>query len=252
MNTPKLTKRQRRLLGPQQPEDTTTFKSHFRMQPLNALTKNQGVTISHYNNGDQLLLGGTAGTGKTYLALALALQDVMAGDTEQKSVTVIRSVVPTRDVGFLPGTEADKAAVYEAPYIAICTELFGRADAYQILKTKGVLRFMSSSFVRGTTLLDTIVIVDEFQNMTSHELHSVFTRIGHGCRVVFCGDLRQNDLGSKRSETSGFSDFLRIIDDMDEFKIVTFTRDDVVRSKLVKSYILARDQLEEDGLIKAL
>ncbi len=253
MNTPKLTKRQRRLLGQKEPEDTAVFKSHFKMMPLVPLTKGQDKTIKAYDSGKQIVLSGSAGTGKTFLALALALRDILAGDTEQKRIIIIRSTVSTREIGYLPGNETDKAAVFEAPYIAICTELFGRADAYQILKTKGVIQFMSTSFVRGITLNNAIVIIDEGQNLTSHEANSVITRLGKDTRVIVSGDIKQSDLGQGKSrERSGFSDLLKIFAEMDEFDIINFSKEDIVRSGLVKSYIITRDELEEDGIISPL
>lgn len=251
--TKPLTKRQRRLMeGSVKEVDTPTFKTHFRMQRIEPLTSNQSLAMSAYRAGDNLLLVGSAGTGKTFLALAMTLQDIIAGDTPQNKVVIIRSVVPTRDMGFLPGNEAEKTAVYEAPYIGICTELFGRSDAYSILKSKGVLEFTSSSFVRGTTIKDSLVIIDEMQNMTAHELHTIITRIGENSKVFFCGDIRQNDLASKSREKSGFVDFFKVLQSMKEFTPVEFTQADIVRSSLVKSYILAREELEEDGVISPL
>jgi phosphate starvation-inducible protein PhoH len=168
-------------------------------------------------------------------------------DKSFNKVFIIRSVVPTRDMGFLPGNQKEKMKVYEAPYQDIARKLFNRGDAYEILKTKNIVEFMSTSFVRGITLDDCVIIVDEVQNMNAMELHSVMTRVGENCKIIFCGDVRQDDLTSERKkELSGLREFLRIIDSMEEFDFIEFTAEDIVRSDLVKSYIIARSKLGLD------
>jgi len=219
-------------------------KLNFTLKKINPLTENQKRTFGAYNINKHLLLIGTAGTGKSFLSIYLGMQDIMEQKTHEKMI-IIRSVVPTRDMGFLPGSNKEKSKVYEAPYYAIFSELFGRGDAYEYLKNKNLVEFMTTSFVRGIT------IVDEFQNMTASELHSVFTRIGKNCRVVFAGDIKQNDFTYKR-EQSGFGDFFKVLDKMRDFSIIEFDRNDIVRSDLVKSYIIAREKLEDIGLITPL
>jgi phosphate starvation-inducible protein PhoH len=163
-------------------------------------------------------------------------------DTLQNKIYIVRSVVPTRDMGFLPGNQKEKMRVYEAPYYAICTELFGRSDAYDILKQKNAIEFMSTSFVRGITMNDCYVIVDEMNNCSFHELDSVITRIGKNCRVMFCGDFRQSDL-TKDQERAGLKDFMKVIYKLSGFEYIDFLEDDIVRSKLVKEYIIARQKM---------
>lgn len=241
-STKPLTKRQRRLMdGAVQQVDTPTFKTHFRMQRVEPLTDNQSLAMAAYNRGDNLLLHGMAGTGKTFLALAMALQDMMAGDVAQKKVTIVRSVLPTRDIGFLPGSIEEKIGVYEAPYIALCTELFGRADAYSILKSKGVIEFIPTSFVRGVTIQDSIIILDEVNNCTFHEIDSIITRPGKNCRLLICGDMRQSDL-TREQERAGLGDFIRIVDRMKSFSHIEFEEEDIVRSDLVKEYLIAKER----------
>ena len=150
----------------------------------------------------------------------------------------MRSAVPTRDIGFLPGNEKEKSAIYEEPYKDICIELFQRGDAYEILKTKGLVNFMTTSFIRGITLRDAVIIVDECQNMSFHELDSIITRVGENCRIIFCGDFRQSDLNK-----NGLKDFVRIIKAMDQFDLVDFEIKDIVRSGFVKDYITAKTDL---------
>lgn len=241
-STKPLTKRQRRLMeGAVQQVDVPTFKTHFRMQRVEPLTDNQSLAMTAYNRGDNLLLHGMAGTGKTFLALAMALQDMMAGDVAQKKVTIVRSVLPTRDIGFLPGSIEEKIGVYEAPYIALCTELFGRADAYGILKSKGVIEFIPTSFVRGVTIQDSIIILDEVNNCTFHEIDSIITRPGKNCRLLICGDMRQSDL-TREQERAGLGDFIRIVDRMKSFSHIEFEEEDIVRSDLVKEYLIAKER----------
>jgi len=183
-----------------------------------------------------------AGTGKTFLALSKSIDALMSNKGVQNKIYIVRSVVPTRDMGFLPGNQKEKMKVYEAPYYAICTELFDRSDAYEILKQKNAIEFISTSFIRGITMNNCYVIVDEVNNMTFHELDSVITRIGKGCRVLFCGDFRQSDL-TKEQERSGLKDFMRVINKLNDFVHVDFLEQDIVRSKLVKEYIIARQKL---------
>jgi phosphate starvation-inducible protein PhoH len=214
------------------------------------LTDNQRITFDAFEDGKHLLLAGTAGTGKSFLSIYLGIKEILEKQ-EQKKLVIIRSVVPTRDMGFLPGTNAEKAKVYEAPYYSIFAEIFQRGDAYEYMKKKEVVEFITTSFVRGITIRDSIVIIDEFQNMTAGELHTVFTRIGKNCRVVFAGDLKQTDLTTKK-EYSGFSDFIKILKKMKSFSIIEFNKQDIVRSSLVKEYIIAREDLEDFGEIEPI
>jgi phosphate starvation-inducible protein PhoH len=245
----RLTKRQKRVLRQEQVIDKSgelNIGGKFKPKRITPMTDTQEAAFDAYREGYNLMLHGTAGTGKTFIAVYLALESVLGASVHNK-VFICRSVVPTRDMGFLPGNQKEKMRVYEAPYADITKKLFDRGDAYDILKTKHLVEFMSTSFIRGITLDNCILIVDEVQNMSSMELHSVMTRVGENCRVIFCGDMGQDDLTSERKkELSGLRDFLRIIDNMKEFSFVEFTTDDIVRSDLVKSYIIVRSQLGLD------
>lgn len=213
----------------------------FKMRSCVPITQTQEETFDAFDKGENLLLHGLAGTGKTFISMYLALREVLE-ENKYKQVIVIRSVVPTRDIGFLPGNAKEKSKIYEGPYYAICNELFGRGDAYDILKAKNTIDFMTTSFLRGTTINNAVVIVDEVNNMTLHELDSVITRLGKNCRIIFCGDFRQSDL-SKESERKGLHEFMKILQDMRSFTHVEFTQDDIVRSGLVKQYIITKDRL---------
>ena len=249
----KLTKKERRIQrqsGTEGGGAAVTDRLNFSLKRITPLTDNQRLTFESYNRNKHLLLVGTAGTGKSFLSVYLGMTDIMEHKSHEKMI-IVRSVVPTRDMGFLPGSNKEKSKVYEAPYYSIFSELFGRGDAYEYLKTKNVVEFMTTSFVRGITINDAVIIVDEFQNMTPGELHSVFTRIGKNCRVVFAGDIKQNDLAGKRDQ-SGFMDFFKVINRMKDFEVIEFTRDDIVRSDLVKQYIIAREDLESVGAVDPL
>jgi len=215
---------------------------NFDLRKILPKTKNQIRTFDEYEIGNHLLLQGVAGTGKTFISLYLALNEVLSGKSEKKKVVIVRSVVPTRDMGFLPGSQKEKQKVYEAPYYSIFAELFGRGDAYEYLKTKGVVDFISTSYIRGLTLTDSIIVVDEMQNLSFHELDSIVTRIGLNTRILFCGDFRQSDL-EWQGDRRGILDFMRVINTIGAFKTISFDEDDIVRSKLVRDYILAKLEL---------
>ncbi len=238
----RLTRKQRRIQQQGQAEENS-LKLNFRLKNIEPLTENQRLTFEKYHDGKNLLLHGIAGTGKSFLSIYLSLQNILSDPSRYKKLIIVRSVVPTRDMGFLPGNNKEKTKVYEAPYQAIFTELFGRGDAYEYLKNKGVVDFISTSFIRGITLNDCIIVVDEIANMTLHELDSVITRVGKNCKIIFCGDFRQSDF-TKEHEKNGLTDFMRIIQRMRTFDYVDFTEHDIVRSAMVKEYIIAKDRLK--------
>ena len=196
------------------------------------LTQNQ---ILAFESDKHLVLHGVAGTGKTFISCYLAFDDMIKGLYDR--LIIIRSAVPTRDMGFLPGSEKDKSAVYEEPYKNIAIELFDRGDAYDILKTKGLVHFMTTSFIRGVTLKDSVILIDECQNMTFHELDSIITRVGRDCRIIFSGDFKQTDI-----KNNGIRPFLKILKMMGSFDLIDFEVKDIVRSDFVKEYIIAREK----------
>ena len=216
-------------------------QNHFSLRTISPLTLNQSSTFKAFEQGKHLLLHGVAGTGKTYISLYLALNEIL-NKSRYKQIVIIRSVVPSRDMGFLPGTAKDKAKVYEDPYKMICDDLFGRGDGYEILKTKRLVDFNTTSFLRGMTFNDSIIIVDECQNMIQQELDTVMTRVGNNCRILFCGDFRHTDL-AKHEERRGLLTFMNILDKMSCFEKIEFGKEDIVRSALVKSYIISKLEL---------
>ena len=218
----------------------------FTMRKILPLTPSQSDLFDSYKQGYNLAAIGTAGTGKTMCAMYLALSDVLQRG-EYEKVVVIRSAVQTREQGFMPGSKAQKEAVFEQPYTDITNDLFDRGDAYQILKSKGMVQFMSSSFVRGLTFDNSIIIVDECQSMTYHELDSIITRVGESSKIIFCGDTKQDDLQQSRNKAdiSGLHDFIKVLEAIPSFDVVRFGVDDIVRSGLVREYIIAKTRLLE-------
>lgn len=211
--------------------------NNLELAEIEPLTKTQ---LAVFESTNHLLLHGCAGTGKTFISLYLALDDV--DKRQYEKIIIIRSAVPTRDVGFLPGTEEEKARAYEQPYIDMCSELFYRGDAYSLLKEKQVIQFRTTSHIRGTTWNDAVVIVDECQNMSFHELDSVITRIGANCRVIFCGDFFQSDL-----KDTGIKKFMPILIEMQEFDFIEFKPEDIVRSDLVKNYLITKYRIYNES-----
>ena len=213
--------------------------------PIEPLTDNQKLFFESYADDKQIVAYGCAGTGKTFIALYNALKDVLNEITPYEQIYIVRSLVATREIGFLPGDHDDKAALYQIPYKNMVKYMFQLPTEtdfemlYGNLKQQETIKFWSTSFLRGTTLDNSIIIVDEFQNMNFHELDSIITRVGENSRIVFCGDGRQSDL-IKDKERNGISDFMDVLRKMPSFDIIEFDINDIVRSGLVKEYLVAK------------
>ena len=218
------------------------------MVPIEPITPNQRTAFAHYNEGKNLFLYGAAGTGKTFITLYMALKQVLDPLTPYNKVVLVRSLVSTREIGFLPGDHEDKSALYQIPYKNMVKYMFELATDNDFemlwgnLKAQESVTFWSTSFIRGTTLDASIVIVDESQNLNFHELDSIITRVGEDTKIMFCGDAAQTDL-IRTNEKNGILDFQKIISMMPEFAQVEFGIDDIVRSGLVKSYITSKHTL---------
>lgn len=223
-------------------QESSIQKQNLSLKTIDPITENQKLAFQQWKKGQNLLLHGLAGTGKSFISLYLALKEIYNPKSFYKNILIVRSVVPTRDMGFLPGSIKEKTKVFEQPYQGICSDLFGRGDAYEVLKTKHIVDFTTTSFIRGNTFHDTIVIVDEVNNLTFHELDSVITRLGNNCRIILCGDYRQSDL-IYNNDRSGLLTFMEVLDMIKSFSHVEFEIDDIVRSGLVKEYIIAKTKL---------
>lgn len=210
------------------------------LKSFQPLTENQAKFFEAYKRGDYFMgLFGSPGTGKTFIALYKALEEVLDKSNPFKNIVVVRSAVQTRDQGFLPGSIEEKQEIYEQPYKEICQTLFDRPDAWDRLKEQGYARFITTTAIRGISIDDAIIIVDECQSMTFHELNTVMSRTGYRSKILFSGDMKQNDLVKSRNDTSGLQEFIKIAKSMRDFTGVEFTVDDIVRSSLVKSWIMA-------------
>lgn len=240
----RLSKRQQRLHEKGLMKFPTIQQLNFELKHIQPITDNQVITFNSYDKGDNLFLHGCAGTGKTFISMYLALKEIENGRSRRRKLVIIRTAQSSKDIGFLPGNEKQKLEVYEAPYKAICAELYHRDDAYDILKHKGVIEFHSTSFLRGTTIDDAIIMVDEVQNCRYVELRTVLTRTGDKSRVVLCGDTKQDDLTSERfKETSGLRDMMKVFERMGAMSTVQFEIDDIVRSGFVRDFIIAENEL---------
>ena len=233
-----------------------TAKQMKRKKPINTdmlrdiepLTQNQQVLFNAYAENKNLIAYGCAGTGKTFITLYNAIKDVLSPTTPYEKIYIVRSLVATREIGFLPGDHEDKSTLYQIPYkhmVKYMFEMSSDADfemLYGNLKTQGTIDFWSTSFIRGTTFDNAIIIVDEYQNLNFHELDSIMTRVGQDSKIMFCGDATQSDL-TKTNERNGIMDFMRVLRLMPSLDIIEFGVEDIVRSGLVKEYILAKMEI---------
>lgn len=215
--------------------------STLQLKEIHPLTETQGKVFDLYNNTEQqLVLTGFPGVGKSYLALYLALNDLLYGDRGYEKIIIVRSLVKGREIGHLPGSVSEKQDPFFAPYYDICNDLFNRGDATEILIKKDLIQFENTSFLRGLTFNNCIVIIDEMQNENFQGLETILCRNGRNCRMLFCGDKAQTDLLYSKHDVSGHDKFLSILENMEEVDIVRFCVDDIVRSKLIKSYIIEK------------
>jgi len=218
------------------------------MRVIDPLTDNQEILFQSYKKDQNIVAYGAAGTGKTFITLYNALKDVLDERSPYEKIYIVRSLVATREIGFLPGDHEDKSSLYQIPYKNMVKYMFEMPDdsafemLYGNLKTQGTISFWSTSFIRGTTLDNCIIIVDEFQNLNFHELDSIITRVGENSKIMFCGDATQSDL-VKTAEKNGIIDFMRILNVMPSIDVIEFGVEDIVRSGLCKEYLIAKTEL---------
>jgi phosphate starvation-inducible protein PhoH len=228
-------------------EKTEVFKENFintyKLAKIRPITETQEKVFDSYHNDKNLVCYGSAGSGKTFLSIYLAMLSISI--RKYQKLIIIRSAVPSRDVGFLPGKISEKMAVYELPYQGIFNELYHSPKAYESFKTNGLVEFESTSFLRGITLNNSIVIFDEAQNATDNELNTVLTRIGENSRIILCGDFYQNDLKDTKQKSGLFS-IINILGRMNEVDLIQFGIEDIVRSGFVKNYIIAKENYNKE------
>jgi phosphate starvation-inducible PhoH-like protein len=216
------------------------------IKSIQPMTRHQGDVFNGWGDGVNFTLSGSAGTGKTLIATYLALQDLFEQNGLYKKIVFIRSAVPTREIGFLPGTQEEKMEVYETPYMQIFDFLFKKKQQYKFMKEAGLVEFHSTSFLRGQTFDDCIIILDEAAGLTYHEISTVLTRIGNNTKIVVIGDVKQNDLLYKKNDVSGFAKFLKVSSRIPSMRQVTFNIQDIVRSGFVKEFLIADETFEEE------
>ena len=222
--------------------------TYSQLNEIKPVTDSQKVVFDSWKQGLNQFLFGCAGTGKTFVSLYLALSEVLKNDTPYDKVVMVRSLIPTREIGFLPGDEEDKAALYQVPYSNMMQFMFEQPNEqafeslYNRIKAQGSFYFLSTSFLRGLTFDNTIIIVDECQNLNFHELDTIITRVGQDSKIFFCGDFSQSDL-TKTHERNGLMDFLQILKEMEEFNCVEFNIGDIVRSGFVRNYLIQKTKL---------
>jgi predicted ribonuclease YlaK len=222
------------------------------MVTVSPVTDNQKIAFKDYKDGKNLFLYGAAGTGKTFITLYMALQEALRNETKYDCVYIVRSAVPTREIGFLPGDEEDKTALFQVPYQNMVKFMFEQPNEqafnllYDRLKNQGSLMFLTTSFLRGITLDNAIIIVDEAQNLNFHELDTIITRVGMDSKIMFCGDFFQSDL-QKHSEKEGIKHFMSILRGMKSFSNIEFTLGDIVRSGMVKEYLISKIKKEQEN-----
>lgn len=212
------------------------------LKTFEPITTSQEKVYEAWDEGSHLVMAGTAGTGKTFIGMYLGLEYILDKQWPADRLIVIRSIVPTREIGFLPGSIKEKIDAYTGPYKSICAQLFDEKEAFDRLVAQGALEFTSTSYLRGETFDNAVILVDEMQNLTFHELDSVITRVGMNCRVIFCGDYHQTDF-QKKDDKRGLHKFINIIEHMNKFDIVNFTWSDIVRSDFVRDYIMTKEML---------
>ena len=222
--------------------------SSSNLLKIKPITESQKTVFETWKKGQNQFLFGCAGTGKTFVSLYLAMQDVLNLQTKYEKVVLVRSLIPTREIGFLPGDEEDKAALYQVPYSNMMQFMFEQPNEqafeslYNRIKSQGSYYFLSTSFLRGLTFDNSIIIVDECQNLNFHELDTIITRVGQDSKIVFCGDFSQTDL-TRTNERNGLMDFLQILQEMEEFNCVEFNIGDIVRSGFVRNYLIQKTKL---------
>lgn len=213
------------------------------LKQIKPITNSQKLMMESYFQGNHVVASGSAGTGKSYIAVWLALNTILDPRSPQDKIIIIRSPTTCKNQGFLPGTLEEKETIFTAPFLDIFEDLLGKSKSYENMVTAGLVEFHTTSYLRGRDLKNSVIILDECQSATFHELNTVISRLGVDSRILILGDISQNDLIDKRYEESGMLDMLKIINKISSFDVINFTRDDIVRSDFVREWIIAKEDL---------
>lgn len=247
MQQARLTKREKRIQRQNKRKEqkpTPETRINFSLRHIDPLTQNQKRFFDAYDRGSELImLKGSAGTGKSFIAIYKALEELLESNSQYSKLIIVRSAVQSREIGHMPGSAKEKVKLFEMPYMQICSDLFDGKDPYTLLSNRGVIEFTTTSFIRGLTFNDSIIVADEVQNMTFPELATIMTRVGENSKIIFCGDFRQNDLYRRERDQSGLLKFMRVLNKMNSSVSIEFNTSDVVRSGIVKEFLIA---VEED------
>lgn len=211
-----------------------------RGRPVRCKTLGQYEYVRAIRSNELTFAVGPAGTGKTYLAMALAV--VALRNKEVERIVLTRPAVEAGEkLGFLPGDLSQKVDPYLRPLFDALYEMMG-AESYQRLQERGVLEVAPLAYMRGRTLSDSFIILDEAQNTTPEQMKMFLTRFGAGSRVVVTGDITQTDLPAGRQ--SGLKQALEVLRDVPGIAMVTLDQSDVVRHDLVQAIVRAYESYE--------
>ena len=214
-----------------------------RGRPIRCKTLGQYQYVKAIRDHELTFAVGPAGTGKTYLAMALAV--VALRNKEIERIVLTRPAVEAGEkLGFLPGDLNQKVDPYLRPLYDALYDMMG-AESYQRLQERGTLEVAPLAYMRGRTLSDSFILLDEAQNTTPEQMKMFLTRFGAGSRVVVTGDITQTDLPSGKQ--SGLLQALEVLDGIPEIAIVRLGKGDVVRNDLVQTVVKAYEAYERKG-----
>ena len=215
--------------------------------PIEAIGPAQTEAFAKYKENKNLFLTGSAGTGKTFVLLYLAFADVFDDESPYDKVILIRSLLPSRDAGFHSGSLEEKANYYQAPYRQLVKFLFEMqskdefAALWDLLIEQESVEFQTTSFLRGQTFDNAIIICDEAQNLNFAELDTVMCRVGQNTKIMFSGDEAQTAF-INNDDKEGMYNFQGILGEMEECEVIKFGIGDILRSGLCRSYLIAKEQ----------
>ena len=228
------------------PNDVVVYSMSGR--PIKARTQNQQRLIEAYENNDMVFAVGPAGTGKTYLSIALAVKALK--DKTAKKIILSRPAVEAGEkLGFLPGDMKDKIDPYLQPLYDALEDMLPQVKLQDMME-KHVIQIAPLAFMRGRTLSDAVVILDEAQNTTPAQIRMFLTRMGWNTKMIITGDMTQIDL--PHSQKSGLIEALHILNNVEGIGVVNLDRSDIVRHKLVTKIVNAYEEydksIDKDGL----